>query len=346
MRAPRSGMFVRRALSIFAAMLAGIAGLSTTEPIRIGRAAEADLLQLESKIALGQVAGRVDHMAIDLTRQRLFVAELGNDSVGVVDLKERRLIRRIAGLREPQGVGYVQTADALYVANARDGSVLLFQDADYSPAGRIDLGDDADNIRVDSTANQVFVGYGNGALAVIDPAKRRKIADIALKGHPESFQLDRDSNRIFANVPDARSIAVVDRIAAKQTASWPTTNAGGNFPMALDEDAQQVIVVFRDPAKLVVFSMRDGAAVGSAETCRDSDDVFVDTKRRRVYVSCGDGFLDVFDTQAGGYKKLAHISTVSGARTSLFVPQLDRLLLAVRASSGKPAEIWVYRPTP
>jgi hypothetical protein len=160
-------------------------------------------------------------MAIDLTRQRLFVAELGNDSVGVVDLKERRLIRRIAGLREPQGVGYVQTADALYVANARDGSVLLFQDADYSPAGRIDLGDDADNIRVDSTANQVLVGYGNGALAVIDPAKRRKIADIALKGHPESFQLDRVSNRIFANVPDARSIAVVDRIAAKQTASCP-----------------------------------------------------------------------------------------------------------------------------
>ena len=346
MRAKPSGMFVRRALSILAAMLAGIAVLSALEALRIGRAAEADLLQLESKIPLGQVAGRIDHMAIDLTRQRLFVAELGNDSVGVVDLKERRLIRRIAGLREPQGVGYVQTADALYVANARDGSVLLFRDADYSPAGRIDLGDDADNIRVDSTANQVFVGYGNGALAVIDPAKRRKIADIALKGHPESFQLDRDSNRIFANVPDAHAIAVVDRAAGRQTASWPTTNAGGNFPMALDEDAQQVIVVFRNPAKLGVFSMRDGSVAGSAETCGDSDDVFVDTKRHRVYVSCGDGFLDVFDTQAGAYRRIAHVSTVSGARTSLFVPQLDRLLLAVRASPGEPAAIWVYRPAP
>jgi YVTN family beta-propeller protein len=340
------GMFVRRAPAIFAAMLAGLAGLSATKAAQIGRAAEADPLQLEFKIPLGQVAGRIDHMAIDLTRQRLFVAELGNNSVGVVDLVARKVVHNIVGLKEPQGVGYVPSTDSLYVTNAGDGSVLVFRAEDYTAVGRIDLGDDADNIRVDPVAKQVFVGYGSGALAVIDPENRSKVADIALKGHPESFQLDRGSNRIFANVPDAGSIAVVDRIAAKQTASWPTTDAGGNFPMALDEDAQQVIVVFRKPARLRVFSMRDGAVAAGAETCGDSDDVFADTKRRRVYVSCGEGFLDVFDTQVGGYKRIAHISTVSGARTSLFVPQLDRLLLAVRASAGEPAAIWVYRPSP
>jgi len=327
-------------------MLAGIAASSAAKAIEIGRAAEPEPLQLESKIPLGQVAGRIDHMAIDVARQRLFVAELGNNSVGVIDLVTPKVVHDIVGLREPQGVGYVPSTDTLYVSNARDGSVLVFRGDDYAEVGRIDLGDDADNIRVDAVAKQVFVGYGSGALAVIDPENRSKVADIALKGHPESFQLDRGSNRIFANVPDARSIAVVDRMAAKQTASWSTTDASGNFPMALDEDAQQVIVVFRNPANLGVFSMRDGAVVGSAETCGDSDDLFVDTKRRRVYVSCGDGFLDVFDTQAGGYKRIAHISTVSGARTSLFVPQLDRLLLAVRASPGEPAAIWVYRPTP
>jgi hypothetical protein len=47
-------------------------------------------LQLEAKIPLGDVRGRIDHMAIDLSRQRLFVAELGNDSVGIVDLRSRR----------------------------------------------------------------------------------------------------------------------------------------------------------------------------------------------------------------------------------------------------------------
>src|SRR5262249_18640527 len=154
-------------------------------------------LQLEIKIPLGDVRGRIDHMAVDLSRQRLFVAELGNGSVAIVDLKDHKVVRRISELKEPQGVGFVPATDTLYVANGGDGSVRLFQGEDYAPVGGIDLGVDADNIRVDERANRVFVGYGNGALAVIDPANSRKIADIRLKGHPESFQLDRNTPQIF-----------------------------------------------------------------------------------------------------------------------------------------------------
>src|SRR2546426_11764226 len=135
------------------------------------------LMQLESKIPLGDVSGRIDHLAIDLSRQRLFVAELGNNTVAVVDLNEQKVQHVITGLKEPQGVGYVPSTDTLYVANAGDGSVRLFQGTDYAAAGQIDLGDDADNIRVDSAANRVFVGYGKGALAVIDGARRSKIGD-------------------------------------------------------------------------------------------------------------------------------------------------------------------------
>src|SRR5438132_10352684 len=84
-------------------------------------------LQLESKIPLGDVSGRIDHLAIDLARKRLFVAELGNDTVGVVDLNERKVRHVITGLKEPQGVGYVPSNDTLFVANAGDGSVMLFR---------------------------------------------------------------------------------------------------------------------------------------------------------------------------------------------------------------------------
>src|SRR5471030_1438712 len=132
-------------------------------------------LALEAKIALGNVAGRLDHLAIDLPRQRLFVAELGNNSVGIVDLKQRKLVRTISGQKQPQGVGYHQPTDTLYVANAGDGSVRMFSGPDYSAAGQIDLGDDADNVRIDSAANRIIVGYGNGALAVIDPKTRSKV---------------------------------------------------------------------------------------------------------------------------------------------------------------------------
>ena len=137
-------------------------------------APEAEPLQLEAKIPLGDVRGRIDHMAIDKSRQRLFVAELGNDSVAVVDLGARKMIRTISGLKEPQGVGYVPAIDTLFVANAGDGSVRLFHGADYAASGRIELGDDADNIRVDPTADRIYVGYGRG-VAVIEPATSRKL---------------------------------------------------------------------------------------------------------------------------------------------------------------------------
>jgi YVTN family beta-propeller protein len=324
---------------LFLAALIGLTGGSV-------QAAEPVLLELEAKLPLGDVKGRIDHFAIDLNRQRLFVAELGNNSVGVIDLKTQKLIRTLTDLKEPQGVGYVPLTDMLYVANAGDGSVRLFQGADLAAAGRIELGDDADNIRVDRQANRVFVGYGKGVLAVIDPSSGKKISDIPLKAHPEAFQLDLASGRIFVNVPDAAQIAVVDVASGKQSATWPLRDARANFPMAFDNEANQVIVAFRRPARLMAFGAQDGAVAANLELCGDADDVFVDAKRHRIYASCGEGVVDVIERQTTGYVRVGRVPTVSGARTSLFVPEIDRLFVAVRATSREPAAIWVFRPTP
>jgi DNA-binding beta-propeller fold protein YncE len=302
-------------------------------------------LVLKTKIPLGEVSGRIDHLSIDVKRQRLFVAELGNDSVGVVDLAVGKVLRRITGMSEPQGVAYVPFADSVFVANAGDGSVHVLRGDDLAPIGRIELGEDADNVRVDTGRNRVLVGYGNGALAVIDPATRTKAADIRLKGHPESFQIDETGTKVFVNVPDARDVEVAD-LASQANRSLPTHGAGSNFPMAIDRDAHRVLIVFRSPPTLMALSSQDGRIITKIETCGDADDVFVDAKRHHVYVSCGEGVVDVLDQREAEYRRLARVPTVSGARTSLFVPELDRLFVAVRARSGEPAAIWVFRPLP
>ena len=311
----------------------------------VALAAEPSPLQLEAKIPLGNVKGRIDHMAVDLARQRLFVAELGNDSLGVIDLKARKVAKRISGLKEPQGVGYVAATDTVYVANAADGSVRLFRGEALDPAGVIDLKSDADNIRVDADKKQVLVGYGGGAIAVIDATNNTKIADIPLRGHPESFQLS-DTGQIFVNLPSVRAVGVVDRASGRETATWPTRNLGGNYPMTLNDAGKHLIVAFRDPARLAVFAMANGAVVAERETCGDSDDVFFDAKRRRAYVVCGGGFIDVFDGEANAYQRGARIPTISGARTGLFIPSLDLLAVAARASGKEPAAIWLYRAMP
>jgi DNA-binding beta-propeller fold protein YncE len=303
-------------------------------------------MELENKIALGAVSGRIDHMAVDLARRRLFVAELGNDSIGVVDLAGGSVLRRITGVREPQGVAYVASTDSLYAASARDGSVSIFGGDRLDPLGRIELGDDADNIRVDPRQGLVYVGYGSGAIAAIDPVRRTTVRSLRLPGHPEGFQLDPRTARIYVNVPDERQIIVVDRNTGAQDAMWKPAGLRSNFPMAIDAARRRVLVVFRSPARLAAFAADDGVLAANVETCGDADDVFVDAKRDRVFVSCGDGYLDVFAPAAAGYARIAHVETVSGARTALFVPELDRLYLAVRARGGQQAAIWVYRPAP
>jgi YVTN family beta-propeller protein len=336
---------MHRRFSAFVMSLLAVALAAMAPKPASAQGAAPDALALEMKIPLEQVTGRIDHLAVDLARARLFVAELGNDTVGVVDVKAGKLIRTISGLKEPQGVGYVPATDTLYVANARDGTVQLFRGEHYTPGDAARLGSDADNIRVDAATSKLFVGYGGGGLAVIDPASVSKAEDIPLPGHPESFQLARDGPRIYVNIPGAGMIGVVDRATGRLIARWAVPNMGGNFAMALDEARGQVIVAFRHPAKLVAFAMGDGDIVASADTCGDIDDVFVDAKRSRLYASCGEGFVDVLDTTAA-WRRLARVRTVVGARTSLFVPELDRLYVAVRASGAEPAAIWVFKPTP
>jgi YVTN family beta-propeller protein len=301
-------------------------------------------LRLEAKILLGDVRGRIDHLAVDLKRQRVFVAELGNNSVGVVDLATHSLLRTISGLSEPQGVGYEPLTDTLYVANARDGSVRFYEANEYKAIGRIDLGSDADNVRIDATAKRVIVGYGDGGLAVLDPSARGKVQNVPLKAHPESFQIDPDTGRIFVNLPDAHAVAVVDGSTGKQLANW-RMDKGANFAMTLDHERSRVLVVYRSPAELAAFST-DGKSIARAETCGDVDDLFVDAKRGRVYASCGAGYIDVFEVDGSLYRRIARLPTATGARTSLFVPEVDRLLLAVRAGLAGPAAIWVFKPMP
>jgi DNA-binding beta-propeller fold protein YncE len=309
-------------------------------------AVSADLLELEIKIPLGDVHGRIDHLAIDLNRQRLFVAELGNDTVGIVDLKSRKTIQTLTGFKEPQGIGYEPTTDTVYVANGGDGSVGIYQGADLTAIGRLALGKDADNVRIDSAAHHVLIGHGSGALSVIDPVSRTLISNVTLSAHPESFQIAKDGQHIFANVPDNREIAVIDPLQSRQAASWKPPELRANFPLAIDEARHEVLVVFRNPSKLGVFEANSGTLLSSLDTCGDSDDLFLDTQRARLYVSCGEGYIDVMTAQQSGYMHLARIKTAQGARTCLWVPEIDRLLVEVRASGAEPAAIWVYRPTP
>lgn len=128
-------------------------------------------------------------MAVDLRRGRLFIAALGNGSVEAVDLKRGQAFTRIAGLTEPQGLAYHEALDELVVASG-DGWVRFYTGADLSQSGELKLGADADNVRIDPATGHLVVGYGGGALAIIDAGQRKLLATMKLPAHPESFRID------------------------------------------------------------------------------------------------------------------------------------------------------------
>ncbi|HKQ14325.1 MAG TPA: hypothetical protein VJT80_12900 [Steroidobacteraceae bacterium] len=307
-------------------------------------AAEREPLVLEAKIPLGEVKGRIDHLAVDVAHRRLFIAELGNNTVGVVDIDARKVVRRLEGFDEPQGVAYFPQTDTLYVANGGDGELRAFRGAQLEAVGKLSLGGDADNVRVDRERGRIYVGAGSGNLTIVDAAAFKKVGQIDLQGHPESFQLEAGGSWIYVNVPDAREVAVVDRKTNKQIASWKTETLRSNYPMALDSTRNRVLVAFRQPAMLVSYHATSGAVLERTEICGDADDVFLDARRGYIYIACGQGVIDVLTARGDHAARVARIATRQGARTALFSPELDRLLVAARAASGEGASVWVFRP--
>jgi len=306
------------------------------------RSAQEPLILVRS-IDLPRVEGRIDHLAFDAAGQRLFVAALGNNTVEVLDLKSNSHIKSVPGFREPQGIAVLPDPKLVAVANGQGEGMQFIDAGDYHPARLVRLGEDSDNVRYDPATGRLFVGFGAGALASISPADGKVLGEAKLSGHPESFQLERSGPRVFVNVPTADQIAVVDRAVMKVIATWPVVGAKSNFPMALDEANHRLFVGCRRPARVLMYDATAGKESGSFEIVGDTDDLFYDAARKRLYVSGGEGYLDVFQEE-GAYRfaRIAHIATAAGARTSLWVPEQARLYLAVPHRGSQKAEIRIY----
>jgi DNA-binding beta-propeller fold protein YncE len=306
-------------------------------------------LRLERAIALPGVEGRIDHLAADVAGQRLFVAALGNNTLEVLDLRAGARLRSLGGLSEPQGVAYVADRDRVYVANGQSGKLEVFDGKTLQPAASIPFGDDADNVRYEPEERRVWVGYGSGALAAMNIASNQKAGEVKLDEHPESFQLEKGGSRIFVNVPKAGHIAVIDRNKLAVIAKWPVRTAASNYPLTLDAANHRLFTGCRKPARILVFDTQSGKLVTDFDCVGDTDDIFFDAARKRLYVIGGEGFIDVFaQKDADQYARIDRIRTAPGARTGLFVPDLNRLFLAVphRGAQGTEIRVFVAEATP
>jgi DNA-binding beta-propeller fold protein YncE len=320
--------------------------LAAMVPVVHSQEREAPPVREVQEIPLPGVQGRLDHFTIDAKRKRVIFSGLGNNSVQVVDVFAGRMIHQIDGLAEPQGTLYLAEWDKLFVANSANGHVDVYDGNKFTLLDHVDFGEgsDPDNLRYDAAAKKVYLGYGDGAIAVIDPVTNKRLpTEYKFEGHPEGFQLETKGPRIFVNVADTKNIQVINRQTGK-ISTWALPNGhAANFPMVLDEANRRLFIGTRKPSRLTVLDMDSGKVVASLPTAGDMDDMFYDADRKRIYVAGGEGYLSVVQQiDADHYKDMGKFATALGTRTGVWYAKRDRLYIAAPPSGVLGARLLVF----
>jgi DNA-binding beta-propeller fold protein YncE len=297
------------------------------------------------------ITGRFDHMAVDVQGGRLFLTAADHHSIQIFDLKSGKWMRSVTGLGKPAGIVYVPETNRVLFSDGA-GSYNVLDAATYKIVATVKLMDDADSIGFDRDANIMYVINGGrdvkepfSRLTIVDTKNQKSLGEIKIDGdRVEAMALEKGGPRLFINVTALNKVAVLDRKTRQLITTWDLPDAKENVSMAFDEAGHRLFVATRQPGKLIVLNSDTGKAVASLPAAGGVDDLAYDAARKRIYLSAGDGFVNVYQQKTpDAYEAKAQIPTGPGARNSRFVPEQNRLYVAVPAGKdGKPAEVQIY----
>jgi DNA-binding beta-propeller fold protein YncE len=309
------------------------------------RAADAPTLELVQTIDLKGKAGGLDHLALDAGRERLFVANKANNTMDIVDLKAGKLLKQVPGQQAIQGIAYAPDLDRIYVGLGGKGLFNVFDGKTYRLLKTHKFTDDSDNVRYNPRTHLVYVAHAESSLGVVDGKTMTVKADIKLPGDAESFQFATDEPKMYVNVPTPSQVLVIDTNKNEIAASYPLQMAGGAHPLALDDANHRLFSGCRKEPMIVVMDSTSGKEITNVPIPGDVDDLFYDAKQKRLYASCGEGFIAVIrQVDADHYETVEKVPTAKQAKTSLYVTETGRLYLAVPRQPGKQGpEIRVYQ---
>lgn len=309
----------------------------------IGMAAEPKTLELYQDIPLESGMGRYDHLALDDSHSRLFLANLSNNSLDIVDLKAGKLVKQIPSQKKIQGVAYASDLDRIFVGNGEDGKCNVFDGRNYHLLQSIPI-PDADNVRYHAATHTIYV-TGEDGLTAIDAKSMKISATVRLPGPPEALQIDSGRNRVYVNTHKPGQVTVVDLKTHKIVAEYPLKSASANFPMALDLDGERIFVGCRQKPCIIVLDARKGNELAVVPIPGDTDDLYYDAKNKRLYAIGGEGAMAV--VQQRGEKEfelVEKVPTAKLARTGLFDAKSGHLYVVLpRQSRSVGPELRVYR---
>jgi hypothetical protein len=343
--------------------------------IAVGFAVEASAqekpaLRLVQTIPLPGVAGRLDHMGVDLEKKRLFVAATGNNTLEVVDLAGGKVTKSLSGFKNTQDALFLGGEfNKLYVSSL-DGHVRVFQGETFSRIQDFKIEPDPNRLFRDPTTNLIYFGYG-GANAGFDAYGRvgilqskpgaghdQLVADMIAPtprpGHLAQMAMD-DNGILLICDSGADLIYQFETRKRELIKSWPARGDGA-ADMALDLIQHRLFVGTRTPPEMTVYDSVSGKEVQSMPAPETMDGVYYDAGLKRTYVTGGrwygtakasPGWIYVYQQRdPDHYDVISRIKTRPGSGTSLLVPQFNRFYVASQAIGEHEAAILVFEPVP
>ena len=291
-------------------------------------------LVVRSRAVLPGVLGRIDHFGYDGRRGNLFVSALGNNTIEVVN--NLRVVHTIRGVGRPQAALYVEEFDRLAVS-AKDGKLRFFDGQTFALLRTLDFKSDTDNLRYDPEEKRIYLGYGDGAIAIVDPARMERLPiEFSLGSHPESFQFEKKGARIFVNLPDQEAIGVIDRKSG-EVAKWQLKGSKTNHALAFDEEGHRLFSAALQPGKLWVIDSDSGRVVETFRIVLGVDDIWFDMTRKRILASGHAGFVSVIQQKdPDRYELVANVPTAAGGGTSFYLKSRTSEGLYVGAPNTSP----------
>ena len=325
--------------------LSVLAAALTAYPAETAQTNDSAPLVLVQTIPLKGAVGNLDHLAVDAKGGRLFVANKANNTLDVVDLKSGTLVKQIPEQIKVSGVAYASDLDMIFVGNG--GGVCNGIDGkDYKTVFSTKA-EKADNVYYHSGNKQVYVAHGE-TISVLD-AKTGEVKDrIATGGKTEEFRVDKNANKLFVNLRGPSVVAVIDLTNDQVVERFKLTKTETNGPLAYDRKAGLLFVGCGGKAPMIiVVDAKTGAELASVAIPAGIDNLHFDSKRNRLYASCGDGAVAVVEKKGDMYELTAKVETPKKAKTSIYHSDSGRLYVGAPRLEGTEApQVLVYEARP
>src|SRR6202166_1303335 len=327
-------------------------------------------LRLVQTIPLSGVSGRLDHMAVDLEKKRLFVAAVANGTLEVLDLDAGKVLNSIPGIKDTQDALFLGGQfNKLYVSSL-DGTLRIFQGESFRLIQALKVEPDPNRLFNDRPPHLIYFGYGGqnagfdayervGVLQATRGARSDQfIADMIAPtfrpGHLAEMAMD-DGGRLLVCDSRADLVFQFDTRKRELLKSWPAHGDGAG-DMSLDRTRHRLFVGTRVPPEMTVYDSLSGREIASLPGPETMEGVYYDIQLKRVYMSGGrwygtpeasPGWVYVYQQKdADHYELVSKVKTRPGSGTSLFVPHLNRLYVASQAIGDQEAAILVFEPVP